>query len=231
HKKYTHAYIYASNALRAVGIAKLGEVQNLWLDKSNAGTIFKLSRPAGSSTIGTLFVGRDYSSVFRPSNELRAQFSEKDVRGPVFFEYGRDRAGAPVWMVTKWFGDASDIGRLDEKMFRAEEMQLIAIEALMMRENPDLAEANRLLNELRAERIEGYTAQTYPGLLAEIIKERRCELVWEGHRLFDARRLKVTMTREGKTISADDYRLTLPIPQAEIDANSGISESDQNYGY
>ena len=88
-----------------------------------------------------------------------------------------------------------------------------------------------LLNELRAERIEGYTAQTYPGLLAEIIKERRCELVWEGHRLFDARRLKVTMTREGKTISADDYRLTLPIPQAEIDANSGISESDQNYGY
>ena len=69
--------------------------------------------------------------------------------------------------------------------------------------------------------IEGYTAQTYPGLLAEIIKERRCELVWEGHRLFDARRLKVTMTREGKTISADDYRLTLPIPQAEIDANSG----------
>lgn len=30
---------------------------------------------------------------------------------------------------------------------------------------------------------------------------------------------------------ADDYRLTLPIPQAEIDANSGISESDQNYGY
>ena len=134
-------------------------------------------------------------------------------------------------MVTKWFGDASDIGRLDEKMFRAEEMQLIAIEALMMRENPDLAEANRLLNELRAERIEGYTAQTYPGLLAEIIKERRCELVWEGHRLFAARRLKVTMTREGKTISADDYRLTLPIPQAEIDANSGISESDQNYGY
>ena len=39
------------------------------------------------------------------------------------------------------------------------------------------------------------------------------------------------MTREGKTISADDYRLTLPIPQAAIDANSGISESDQNYGY
>ena len=116
-------------------------------------------------------------------------------------------------------------------MFRVVDMQRSDFFALMLCVIPDLAVANRLLYELRAERIEGYTAQTYPGLLAEIIKERRCELVWEGHRLFDARRLKVTMTREGKTISADDYRLTLPIPQAEIDANSGISESDQNYGY
>mgnify|MGYP000505033241 len=49
--------------------------------------------------------------------------------------------------------------------------------------------------------------------------------------MFDARRLNLTMSREGKSITGDDYRLTLPIPQAEIDANSGISESDQNYGY
>lgn len=231
-KKYTHAYIYASNALRAVGgIARRGEVQNLWLDKNNAGVIFKLSRPAGSATIGTLFVGRDYSSVFRPSNDLRGQYADKDIRSDAFLEYGRDRAGSPVWMVGKWFGDAADIGRLDEKMFRAEEMLLIAVEALMMRENPDLTEANRLLNELRAERIEGYAAQTYPGLLAELIRERRCELVWEGHRLFDARRLGITLSREGKSISPNDYRMTLPIPQSELDANENIPATDQNYGY
>lgn len=232
HKKYTHAYIYAMNALRAVGgIATLDEVRNFWLDKTNAGVIFKLSRPAGSATIGTLFVGRDYSSVFRPSNDLRALYTTKDVRAEAFFEYGRDRAGSPAWMVTKWFGDAADIGRVDEKLFRAEEMQLIAVEALMMRENPDLTEANRLLNELRAERIEDYTDQNYTGLLAEIIAERRRELVWEGHRLFDARRLGVTMSREGKQLAATDYRAMLPIPQSEIDANDNISESDQNYGY
>lgn len=231
-KKYSHAYIYASNALRAVGgIATKDEVQNLWLDKNNAGVIFKLSRPAGAATIGTLFVGRDYSSVFRPSNDLRALFSDKDVRSTAYLEYGRDRAGSPVWMVRKWFGDAADIGRTDEKLFRAEEMQLIAVEALMKRENPDTDEANRLLNELRAERIDGYVPQTYAGLLAEIIKERRCELVWEGHRLFDARRLGVTMSREGKSMSATDYRLTLPIPQSELDANENIPSSDQNYGY
>lgn len=231
---YSHAYIYASNALRAVGIAKKDDVQNVWLDKSNAGVIFKLSRPAGTSTIGTLFVGGDYSSIFRPSDDLRESFSEDDVRASVFFQYGRDRAGSPAWMVTKWFGDASDIGRVDEKLFRAEEMQLIAAEVLARQENPDMTEANRLLNELRAERHENYTPQDYTSqsaFLNEIARERRCELVWEGHRMFDARRLKLTLSREGKTISGTDYRLTLPIPQAEIDANSGISESDQNYGY
>lgn len=196
--------------------------------------IFQLSRPAGSATIGTLFVGGDYSSIFRPSSDLREQYAETDIRASVFLEYGRDRAGSPVWMVKKWFGDASDIGRVDEKMFRAEEMQLIAAEALARRENPDMTEANRLLNELRAQRHEEYTSQDYPSqsaFMTEIAKERRLELVWEGHRMFDARRLNLTMSREGKSITGDDYRLTLPIPQAEIDANSGISESDQNYGY
>lgn len=234
HGLYSQAYIYATNALRAVPIAKKDEVQNVWLDKSNAGVIFQLSRPAGSATIGTLFVGGDYSSIFRPSSDLREQYAETDIRASVFLEYGRDRAGSPVWMVKKWFGDASDIGRVDEKMFRAEEMQLIAAEALARRENPDMTEANRLLNELRAQRHEEYTSQDYPSqsaFMTEIAKERRLELVWEGHRMFDARRLNLTMSREGKSITGDDYRLTLPIPQAEIDANSGISESDQNYGY
>ena len=196
--------------------------------------IFQLSRPAGSATIGSLFVGGDYSSIFRPSSDLREQYAETDIRASVFLEYGRDRAGSPVWMVKKWFGDASDIGRVDEKMFRAEEMQLIAAEALARRENPDMTEANRLLNELRAQRHEEYTSQDYPSqsaFMTEIAKERRLELVWEGHRMFDARRLNLTMSREGKSITGDDYRLTLPIRQAEIDANSGISESDQNYGY
>ena len=81
HKKYTHAYIYASNALRAVGIAKLGEVQNLWLDKSNAGTIFKLSRPAGSSTIGTLFVGATIRAFSARATNCAPSFPKKTSAG------------------------------------------------------------------------------------------------------------------------------------------------------
>lgn len=232
HKQYLHAYVYASNVLRNIDIASMDEVSGLWLDENNAGVIFKLSRPAGTATIGTLFVGGDYSSVFRPSEDIRAQFTDNDVRKPVFFREGRDRSGNPTWMVTKWFGQESDIGRCDEKMFRAEEMLLIAAEAQM--ELGNLSEAGNLLNQLRRERIDGYVDETFGSaedLRNEIITERRRELVWEGHRFFDARRYQVTMSREGTQITPDNIHLIFPIPQAEIDANTTLTEADQNYGY
>lgn len=232
HKQYLHAYIYASNVLDNIGIATKDQVEGLWLDENNAGVIFKLSRPSGTATIGTLFVGGDYSSVFYPSDELRAQFTEDDVRTPVFFREGRDRSGNPAWMVTKWFGKESEIGRCDEKMFRAEEMLLIAAEASM--EQGNLTEAGELLNSLKRERIDGYSDVTYGSesqLRNDIISERRRELVWEGHRFFDARRYGITMSRGSKTITPDDIHLIFPIPQAEIDANEALTDADQNYGY
>ena len=232
HGKWLHAYIYASNVLRNISIATKDQVEGLWLDENSAGVIFKLSRPSGTATIGTLFVGGDYSSVFRPSNDIRACYSDDDVRAPVFFREGRDRSGNTVWMVTKWFGQESDIGRCDEKMFWAEEMLLIAAEAQM--EQGNLTEAAELLNTLKRERIEGYADQTWNSASAlrdEIIAERRRELVWEGHRFFDARRYGVTMSREGTTIQPDNIHLIFPIPQAEIDANENLTEADQNYGY
>ena len=65
----------------------------------------------------------------------------------------------------------------------------------------------------------------------DIISERRRELVWEGHRFFDARRYGITMSRGSKTITPDDIHLIFPIPQAEIDANEALTDADQNYGY
>lgn len=234
HKEYAPARVYALNALNAIGgIASRDEVEAVWTDRFNAGIIFKLSRPAGSGAIGGIFVGADYSSVFFPTTELTREFLSNDVRKPVFFRMGRDRGGNSVMMVTKWFGDASDIGRVDEKIFRAEEMLLIAVEAMVRGEHPDLAGANTLFNDFCGQRYEDYERKelTAGELMEEVIKERRRELVWEGHRMFDVRRYELSLERDGHVLPFDDYRMVLPIPQAEIDANSSISETDQNRGY
>ena len=70
-----------------------------------------------------------------------------------------------------------------------------------------------------------------------ISKERRKELVLEGHRLYDILRQGVEITRQGDThflngndlITVDwsDYRTVMPIPQAEIDANPNMKQNPE----
>ena len=72
-----------------------------------------------------------------------------------------------------------------------------------------------------------------------ILDERRIELLFEGHRWVDLKRLgdrgNRSVDRDARecsffscTISNDDYRFTLPIPISETIANP---EADQNPGY
>ncbi|KRO86374.1 MAG: hypothetical protein ABR90_06420 [Cryomorphaceae bacterium BACL29 MAG-121220-bin8] len=61
--------------------------------------------------------------------------------------------------------------------------------------------------------------------------------MFEGHRLFDLTRKKKSFTKYSTsslvpiTVSYPNNYTILPIPQAEIDANTSISQSDQNTGY
>jgi hypothetical protein len=72
-------------------------------------------------------------------------------------------------------------------------------------------------------------------LITAILNERRKELAFEGHRLFDLTRNKLSFvkTRRGGSTIAVTYpnnKTIFPIPQTEIDANPNI-RSQQNSGY
>lgn len=77
-----------------------------------------------------------------------------------------------------------------------------------------------------------------------ILKERRVEFAFEGHRYLDMKRLGVKAGSEGFTryskdcqgivscnLPANSYKLTLPIPQVELNGNKKINQADQNPGY
>jgi len=73
-----------------------------------------------------------------------------------------------------------------------------------------------------------YTAGT-ANFKAAVIQERRLELAFEDDRWYDLKRtgtLVSTMRAQGKTIQ--DFNNLLPIPQAEININPGLT---QNPGY
>lgn len=81
----------------------------------------------------------------------------------------------------------------DVLSMRAAEAWLNMAEACAMLGGADEAVANNYLNQLRSNRIAGYTAQSYSGeeLVNQIRLERRKELCFEGHRWFDLRRYSV----------------------------------------
>jgi hypothetical protein len=108
----------------------------------------------------------------------------------------------------------------------------------------DLAGAAAFIKQLRDQRlgssqvIPPYATQTEA--FGAILDERRIELLFEGHRWVDLKRLgdrgNRVMDRDDKecsilagcTLSNSDYRYTLPIPISEITANNAV---EQNTGY
>ena len=147
-----------------------------------------------------------------------------------------------VLLVFKYPGSGGQPLMNDLKEFRAAEMLLIRAEAAA--DANDLAGAAQLIKQLRDARLGGsqplpsYSNQTEA--FGGILDERRLELLFEGHRWVDLKRLgdrgnraidrddKECSLLAGCTLPNNDHRFTLPIPIAEITANSA---AEQNPGY
>ena len=123
-------------------------------------------------------------------------------------------------------------------VLRLAEAYLIAAEAAVKLD--DKINATLYLNRIvqRANPKKEVTAEEIS--LERVLKERRKELVGEGHRLFDAMRNNQTIERKGTSHNSDlllpetrkydwnYYKIVLPIPQSEINVNPNMV---QNEGY
>ena len=231
-RNYGDAYTYAAEVLAQKPIADREDYASIWSDESNQEVLFELKKMSGEETIGTIFFSADNSSAFEPSTEIIECFDESDIRLQVFIGDGVDRDGVPVKRVNKYKGTKENVGLADQKMLRSSEMLLIMAEA---KAYTDVPEANRLLNQLRKERISGWVDQNYATqteLLEEILLERRRELCYEGRRFFDMRRFEKPIYKPmiDKTLDVDDHRRLMPIPLSEMQGNPVIAKQ-QNAGY
>ena len=136
----------------------------------------------------------------------------------------------------------------DLKIFRVSEMLLIKAEALadMGNFNGAANSTAALIKELRDARFGSdqplpvYADQA--DAFSAILDERRIELVFEGHRWKDVKRLGLRANRGisrdpldcaingACDLPASDYRFTMPIPIIELNPNTTIREQ-QNPGY
>ncbi len=122
----------------------------------------------------------------------------------------------------------------DMPHFRMSEVKLNQIEALYFI-NPDQARTE-LNNWVSGFRDTSYnTSASGQALLDEILKQRRIELAFEGHRLFDMNRYGVDVVKDANctvncSVPFSDFKRVFPIPLAEM--NTNVSEGfAQNPGY
>jgi len=163
------------------------------------------------------------------NNDFVALFSDTDVRNLFQDAYGVGVGDYRHYITSKFVFNFDS----DNPLMRAPEMILIEAEAKLRQGDSD--GAHDLLWALQSNR-DGSAVKsenTGDALLEEILVERRKELYAEiGVEWFDAKRLRRGITRTGNhrimgtaSLTPDDKRFYLKVPQSEIDANDNIDDS------
>lgn len=134
------------------------------------------------------------------------------------------------------------VGLAQPTLMRTSELYLIKAECEARKSTPDYTAAQDALYEIqhRASASAVKSVKTGTDLVNEILLERRKELVGEGFAAIDILRTGSILDRPDiagpnwstyLTLPAYSWRMIYPIPEAEIDANEAIADTDQNEGY
>jgi starch-binding outer membrane protein, SusD/RagB family len=154
-----------------------------------------------------------------------------DVRNQLY-EPGTAGRGKVFIETTKYLGKNGFINLDNVPVLRIAEVYLNRAEAMATPGSPVLNETAALadLNTILAARGLPTVTLTGTALYDEILRQRRIELAFEGHRLWDLKRLGRDLVKAPhyNTVAFTDARILAPIPQREVDGNPNIR---QNFGY
>jgi len=160
-----------------------------------------------------------------------------DIRGQLF-EVGPGRGSGPKLENTKFIGKNGPANLDNVPVIRKSEMVLNRAEAYSTIGSPVYNPAAALadLNTIRVGR--GLDAVNLSGtaLYEEVIRQRRLEFAFEGHRFFDLKRLGRDIIKspgQGNVnappnVGFTEFRILPAIPQRELDGNPNLV---QNSGY
>jgi len=154
-----------------------------------------------------------------------------DVRAQLY-ESGTIGRGASKVECTKFIGKNGFINLDNIPVVRIAEVFLNRAEAMSTPGSPVFNEAAALadLNTIAVNR--GLTAFSLTGsaLYEEVLKQRRVELAFEGHRFFDLKRLGRDLVKgpHYNNVAFTDIRILAALPQREVDGNKNLV---QNSGY
>lgn len=196
----------------------------LQVDAVDWNTVDGVNQSLATITRSSNFSSSSQGAV-KASDELLAAYEVGDIRADLWV------AGPTpdYFESTKWQGEAGDF-RENIPIIRYSEVLLIAAEGKARSTSEGGARTD--LDMLRSNRgIAGSVTATGQALIDLILNERRVELVLEGHRFFDLKRLGLTITKPADTGADDllpgDFRIIAPFDENYVT----ISGVDQNPQY
>jgi len=202
------------------------DVANTSTDNVNSGT-----SDAPRESIGSVASPAGYAELI-----VTTAFIDLLNEEPTDIRFGflkPDKTGA-LGYFAKYPGRSGDYMVNNIHVVRLSEVYLNAAEAALRKSAKDQTNADKYLYAIRSRAIPGATQVT--ATTDNVLKERRKELVGEGHRFYDIMRLGLTVTRtggrqflnidEGITVGWDNYLCVLPIPRNELDVNPTIGQTD-----
>lgn len=237
---WKNAYIIANEVILNSGITLtssenyISEWKKTDLPISEVLLEFSISRDSGGNVGGSLssFFGFTSSSDFADyvaSEDLMSLFETTDLRGQLFLEehlptlIGGELENAPYHFTNKFQDNPGYVA------IRLSEMYLIRAEAALGLEQ--LEECKKDINVLR-KRANATLLETIDNLETALLLERRKEMCFEGHYLFDLARHKENIVRNIDCISNTcnlNYpsgKFILPIPESNLNLNEKLKQNE-----
>lgn len=234
---YTNAAIYATNVISSgnYSMYTAANLESVWGTNAASEVIFEIFGNSQQTfapyweEIGYMYYPEGYGDVCATQDLIDLLSSETgDARLNLFTGDAEGSYTGYLWP-TKYPGKSGDIRQNNIPVFRLSEMYLIRAEARLATSGDALAD----LNMIRTHR--GLPAAVFV-TLNDIFNERRKELCFEGHILYDYARLQRSLTRvdedqrisENRDVAFPSYLWAMPIPSGEVDANANMVQND-NY--
>ncbi len=162
------------------------------------------------------------------SNDVVSLYEPTDVRGDLFVN-DPDKYPTDLWSL-KYPGKEGNLREDNIPVLRLAEMYLIRAESLLKGATITGATALGDINAIRTNRNASSLAAV---AFADVMKERRLELCYEGHIVYDLARTQTGLTRtdydgaSNKDVPFPNYKWAMPIPQEEIDANPNCAQNPE----
>lgn len=231
-----NAIKYSSEVITTGGYSLIAnkDYATLWSTELNNETLFEvvntIADNEGSNSLGHFFNVTGYADALVPT-DLYGLYDAQDARRTAITTGAKPSAEKVALFVNKFpKGTLSDD---NIKILRLAEQYLIRAEAYAKEGENTLAQNDLNVIIKRANPTAANATETGAALLNRILEERRKELAFEGHRLFDLNRnkkdVKIIQSEKSITVSYPSDKFILPIPLKELNSNPNIKP--QNTGY